>query len=261
MIKYLIRAGLIASLFINTDVFAQGPPITADKPIMLGAKTIVLRTLTEVRETDIGTFTRVPLMFHYLTTANSLVAIHVPYVNASFKGEANREDLSGLGDIQFLGKYQFYTKNAIGKTHRISVKTIQVLPTGEEINIRRISAGTYQSYVGIVSGYETLKYGISTEVGYNLMPDRNQDEFRTKLGFGLPLLKPKFPVRQVNLYFEYTGNWLVEQDAREILYAQGVQYARGRMTFEAALQWPISQTIDRIERRKYSLLLGTRLIF
>ena len=60
---------------------AQGPPITADKPIMLCGGSFTAKTLTEIRHTERGDFTYVPVMLHYLPTSNSLVAIHLPYIN------------------------------------------------------------------------------------------------------------------------------------------------------------------------------------
>lgn len=256
-----IILSLLITLMATASLLAQGPPITIDKPIMLGKKTSTLRGLSEVRKTNRGTFLKVPVKYHYLPTANSLIGLHIPYVSADFRQNEGREDLSGLGDIQLMGKYQFYAKNEIGKTHRISVKTIQSFPTGEEIQVRDISAGVYQGYLGIVSGYETLKYGFSTEIGYNVVSDLDIDELRAKIGFGLPLLKHSFPIRQLNLYFEYIVNWLTELEASEVLYAQGLQYAKGRMTFEAALQWPLQQNLPQPMRRDYSLFFGTRYIF
>ena len=155
---------------------------------------------------------------HYLPTANSLVAVHIPYLTYSFN---NGNSNSTLADIKLLGKYQFYRKDGTGKTFRIAAKTVQSLPTGEDLDVMDLSTGKYSGYYGVVAGYESLKYGISNELGYNWMPDGTMDEFVHKLGFGLPLLKPQYPNKQVNLYFEYTNSWLTERDWYQLLYAQG----------------------------------------
>ena len=140
-------------------------------------------------------------------------------------------------------------------------KTLQTLPTGEELDLMELSTGKYSGYYGIVAGLETLKYGISSEIGYNSMPDGTLDEFRTKLGFGLPLLKPVYPNNQLNLYFEYTSSWLHERDWYQLMYAQGIQYARKNITFDLALQLPLVQDMPDNRKFNYSLFLGTRYTF
>lgn len=252
---------LILGVVTANVAFAQGPPITADKPIMLGSGSIILKTLTEIRNTEGGSFTKVPFMFHYLPTSDMLVAVHVPYTTFSFDEDVNGNNGSYLGDINILGKYQFYRKDGKAKTFRIVAKTFQTLPTGQSFGPDEVSSGTYQGYYGIVAGYESIKYGLSHEIGYNMSPSGTQDEFRVKFGVGLPLLKPTYPVKQINLYFEYSSNWRVETDGYEMLYAQGIQYAKGRLTLEAAVQVPLVQKNIVDFKLKSNVLLGTRYIF
>ena len=186
----IINSICLLLFLVVTEVSSQGPPITADKPIMLGGGSFTTKTLTEIRKTERGTFTYVPLMLHYLPTANSLLAVHLPYIGYNLE---NGGDGGGLADIKIMGKYQFFRKDATGKTFRVVAKTLQSLPTGKELDVMELSTGKYSGYYGIVAGYESLKYGISNEIGYNWMPDGTLDEFRYKLGFGLPLLKPQYP--------------------------------------------------------------------
>jgi len=242
-----------ASIWSVSLSYAQGPPITADKPIMLGAKRKLIKSLTEIRNTDQGTLSRIPIMGHYLPTSNILLAVHIPLV--LYDGN------SDLGDIQFLGKYQFYRKDNTGKTFRIVAKTLQTLPTGPELGVNGISVGQYESYQGVVAGYESIKYGISNELGFNLTPKSNMNELRYKLGFGLPLMKPSYPVNIVNLYFEYSSMWFVNTNNYILLYAQGIQYAKGRLTIETAIQVPLIEEVNQANQRRYSLFLGTRYVF
>lgn len=248
-------------LFFASNLLAQGPPLTSDKPIMLSAKTIVLKTLTEIRHTDAGTFTRAPLMFHYLPKSNMLAAVHLPFVNDKHKGDT-AEVGPQLGDIGLLLKYQWYRFDKTGKTFRSVIKAYQSFPTGERVLNSDINLGTYQLYLGSVSGYETVKHGISFEIGYNIVPDLDEDTFRMKAGFGLPILKPVYPANQVNFLFEYVMNKFTEKDAFELMYTQGVQYARKHFTWEMGVQAPLVQNGTAIDnRRKYSLFLGTRFIY
>ncbi len=128
---------------------------------MLGSKSVILKTLTEVRKQELGIYTRLPLMAHYLPTSNSLIALHIPFVNIN-------KSLDGI--------------NA-------------------------------------------------------------------------------YPVNQLNLYFEYNGNYLVENGTYELLYAQGIQYAFKRLTVETAIQTPLIQSNNLPDQRKYSLFIGTRYVF
>jgi len=256
--KYIFLV-FLGVFLTGSKLAAQGPPITADKPIMLSSKTFIAKTLTEYRSTDFGRFTRVPIMLHYIFHKNALVAVHVPWVTYDFDPGFGL-DGSGLGDMNILLKYQFYRKDKTGKTFRLVGKTLQNLPTGEKLDIHDMSTGLYKSYVAVVAGYETIKYGISGEIGYNLSPKDDTDEFIAKLGFGLPLLKQVYPVKQINLYFEYQYTRAVETGDDILLYAQGIQYARKKLTLETALQIPLYQTALHHGNRNYSLYLGARYI-
>lgn len=240
---------------------AQGPPMTSDKPIMLSAKTFIIKTLTEIRHTDLGTYTRAPLMMHYLPTSDFLFALHLPLVNDKQLGEV-AEVGPQLGDIGLLLKYQWYRFDRTGRTFRSALKAYQTFPSGERVLNNDINLAEYQLYLGSVSGYETVKYGMSFEFGYNLVPELDEDAFRMKAGFGLPILKPVYPVKQVNFLFEYVMNKFTEKDVFELFYTQGVQYARKHFTWEAGVQAPLVQRGDDLtNKRKYGLFFGTRFVY
>lgn len=243
-------------LFGGLLLQAQGPPILGDKPIMLGAKRVVLKTLTEFRQIERGYALKAPLMAHYLPTSNTLVGLYTPLVTYQLDKQAS----IALGDLALVAKYQFFRKDGKGKTFRAVFKTLQTLPTGPKLALEGMSTGQYQGFYSIVAGYETIKYGLNAELGYNYSPMPNLNEVRLKMGAGLPLLKPTYPVNQLNLYFEYQGSYLTTQQRWLLLYAQGIQYAKGRVTVEAALQLPLFQTLLPEQRRIYSLFLGMRYV-
>lgn len=260
--KTWLFAILLSLVFFGNKAFSQGPPITADSPIMLGGGTFLMKTLTEIRFTDHGIFTRIPLMAHYLPTSNTVVSVHFPLVLYNFEnGFMEGENGTTFGDLEIMGKYQFYRKDGKGKTFRMVVKTLQTLPTGKELGIEDMSTGNYESYLSMVAGYETLKYGISSELGYSLSPNGNDDKVKLALGFGLPLLKPTYPVNQLNLYFEYDSEWYTETSGYRLLYAQGIQYAVNDLTLEAAVQIPLVQDVHSFRERNYSIFIGTRYNF
>ncbi len=257
--KLITRLGICLLIIIfNQHIFAQGPPITGDKPIMLGAKRIVLKTLSEYRIDDHRHVLSTPMMIHYLPSSSTLIGLHVPWIKSSLDDE--NQDVSSLGDIQLLAKYQFWRKDEMGKTLRFVAKALQTFGTGEALAYDGISTGFHQSYLSFVIGYETIKYGISHEIGYNQVFDNARSELRHKLGFGLPLKKPSYPVDQVNLYFEYQSSWFPEIDEYMLFYAQGIQYAKNRITLELALQFPLIQQIGIRDERQFSLFIGSRFV-
>ncbi len=254
-------ATALCCLLIGQGAFAQGPPITADKPIMLGEGSWVVKTLTEINVAEQGTYTYAPIMVHYIVKPNILVGVHAPFTHYSFEDAQGNEAGGHFGDLRLLGKYQFLRKDQMGKTFRMVAKTIQNLPTGPDRIFAGERHGAYSGYYGIVAGYEYIKYGISSEVGYQWVPEYNNDALRVKLGFGLPLLKPVYPVNQLNLYFEYASNWEPETGNYRLQYAQGIQYAKNRLTVEASVRVPLAQKVGDGMRYRYGILLGTRYIF
>lgn len=250
--------GSLIAILISSVSFAQGPPITLDKIILLGSNSFTARTLTEYRNTERGDFVYIPFSLSYLPTSNTSVAIDIPFITYDLESGSSG---SGLADIRLTGKYQFYENNKTGKTFRILAKTEQTLPTGEELDLFGLSTGLYQGYYGVLAGYESLKFGITSELGYNWIPDGTLDHLRYKLGFGLPLLKPQFPNKQVNLYFEYSNFWVFERDEYQLLYAQGVQYAGKNYTIDVSVQVPLVNDVAINRELNYSLFLGGRYTF
>lgn len=259
--KYKIILGLILSIGMVSVLKAQGPPITADKPIMLSSGTSLIKTLTEVRVLTQGTFTRAPLMLHHVLTKNVIAAVHIPYISYNFTDGNPLGKGTAFGDVQLMMKYQFLRKDVSHTTLRAVIKTVQTLPTGKNIGLEGISFNQYQSYQGIVVGYEASKYGISNEIGYQITPNSTRDFLTYRIGFGLPLFKQVYPVNQLNLYFEYHNNWYTDIGEYELHYAQGIQYARDQVTVEFAVLVPLVQDIIFREQRDYSLLFGTRFVF
>lgn len=250
---------LIFCLLIVLEVKSQGPPILGDKPIMLAKGNIVLKTLSQYRIDKDKTVLYSPFIIHYIASKNILIGAHLPM----FGLESQEQSMQGvaLADIQLLAKYQFYRKDEMGKTLRMVFKTVQTLGTGKSYNLEDISTSRYQSYFALVSGKETLNYGISNELGWHIDPGLDFNRLRYKLGFGLPLKKQVYPVNQLNLYFEYQNDWYYDSGAFNMLYAQGIQYAKNRTTIEAAIQWPLLQLeVDEEQKRIASFFVGARFI-
>jgi len=256
--QFIYRMLIVICCLSSTYLWSQGPPITLDKIILLGSNSFTARTLTEYRDTERGDFLYIPFSLSYLPTSSTSFTIDIPFINYDFEATGSG---SGLADIRITGRYQFYQKNETGKTFRVLAKTEQTLPTGEELDELGLSTGQYQGYYGVLAGYESLKFGITSELGYNWIPNGTLDHLRHKLGFGLPLLKPQFPNKQINIYFEYTNLWGFERDWYQLLYAQGVQYAGKVFTVEASVQVPLVNDVGENRKLNYSLFFGGRYTF
>ncbi|MGB3852431.1 MAG: hypothetical protein WA958_21180 [Tunicatimonas sp.] len=256
---FLVIRGLLAfgwSLTVHL-VCAQGPPITVDNPIMLGARRVVIQNLTEVRYTDYGTLVRSSWRGSYRPTAHTLVALDAPLVHAA---RPEGEPRHRLGDVQLVGKYQFYRRDRPARTLRAAFKTVQTLPTGPPLGIEDISMGQYQAYGGAVVGYESLRYGVAGEVGYRYVPQHDSDAAAARVSAGLPLLPARYPVRQLTLYGEANAQWFPVTGHRLLLAGGGIQFALRRFIAEAAGQWPIVQQVSEANNRRFSLWLGFRYV-
>ncbi len=262
IMKYIIGIAMASCLLLLVNpASAQGPPITSDKPIMLGQGAWVAKTLTEVNVSQQGAYTYAPIMVHFIVKPDILLGIHAPFTHFNFEDDEGNGKEASFGDLRILGKYQFVRKDQKGKTFRMVAKTLQTLPTGQNRVFAGERLGEYSGYYGIVAGYEYIKYGISSELGYQWVPNTQNDALRVKLGFGLPFLKPTYPVNQLNLYFEYASNWEPETGNYRMLYAQGIQYAKKQLTVEASVRLPLVQNVPDGMEYRYGILLGARYIF
>lgn len=199
----------------------------------------------------------IPLMFEYNIKNNMELGIEVPF--AALSSETRREGLRP-GDLMLKYKYQFLRRDGHGKTVRAGVKLAGMFPTGRPSEVPHVGMGAYQTILGLFAGMESLKYGIVGEAAF-VHFDREHPHFlESRLAFGLPLLTPKYPIKQVTLYFEYEGRWMPESGDHAAYFAQGIQFALGKYALEISFQAPFVEKVPHHFRRDISLLIGTRLI-
>ncbi len=258
---FLVRLSILMFMTLfNILAQAQGPPVTIDKPIMLGAKSLTLQSLSEYREVGERAYFVTPFKAFYLPTSDMSVGVRIPFIMGKSKTETLVKPFSGLGDIQLSYKYQFLRKDQMGKTFRVSAKLMQNIAIGETISNSDINFGQHQTYLGLVSGYETLKHGISSELGYRLVHRSNRHMLHANLGFGLPLLKPVYPSKQLNIMFEYSSVYMPQQDAFALNYVQGVQFVKGAFIIEGGARLPLVRSALDIDQMNFGLLLGMRYV-
>ncbi len=253
-----IRIGLcLAFLLAAGGALAQGPPIMADSPIMLGARKTVIRSWVQFRSYETRDVITAPLMVDYTLTSDLQVGVTLPF-SASL---SHHDPGPGIGDAMVRFKYQFLRRDREAHTFRASGVVRQWLPTGPDIDNFEVGTGAFRTHLAVVAGIEDVRYGLQSELGYVIQTDRMADMAVGKLSFGLPLLKPVFPVKQLTLYFEYEGMYMRDgRDHYALLYAQGIQWARKRWTFDASVECALAQHMPPSYTRRWGLLLGTRVV-
>jgi hypothetical protein len=247
----------IGFMLISTAAWTQGPPIRTDKPIMLGQNKATVRGYYQYFKHAGNHYHLFPLMFEYNVRNNMEVGAELPF--AALSSETRREGLQ-LGDAMLKVKYQFIRRDKPGKTFRAGAKLAGMFPTGRPSEVPHVGMGAYQTIAGVFAGMESLKYGIVGELAYVHFNKLHPNFVESRLAFGLPLLTPSYPIRQVTLYFEYEGRWMPENNDHAAYFAQGVQWAFGRYALEASLQMPLVERVPHHFRRDIALLVGTRII-
>ena len=249
---------LCMQLTLLVRVFAQGPPILLDKPIMLGANKGTVRTLYKNQELKVYDFSTCMLEADY--NVSNFVALGTEIPINFFQNSIV------VGDLNLMAKVQFYNYNRIGKTVRLAAKAKQMFATGKKLETMTLGMGHAMSYLGLLAARESLKLGTQAELGYYFSPSASHLNFLSaKLGFGIPLLKPVYPVNQVNLYFESEGIFAQNHLGKKqygIYLAPGIQYAKKIFTVEASFQFPLGQQFHHLAtyERRSSLLIGGRVI-
>lgn len=237
-----LRAFLMPSLWAMALAFlcsgalaAQGPPILIDKPIMLGAHKGTLRTLAQYGDYHHLDYYALAIMGDYNLRNDLAIALTIP-VAFEKGGDA------GLGDLMLEAKYQFLRKDGMGKTFRVSAKGAATFATGQdEAATMLFGMGTWQTFAGIVAGYESLQLGLVSELGYRTVGGEFDDNLSYKLTFGIPFLAPAYPVKQVTFYGEFSGVTTAWENEHALFAAPGIQYALGPCTYEFSYQFPLYQ--------------------
>lgn len=244
----------LSVLTFADKISAQGPPIYTDSPILLGLEGGAVRTFGKYISKKNATIYVHPFVVPYNLTAKLFIGVGTPYISKMPKGKDHQ---SGMGDVFAFAKYVILQKDKTGKTFRSAVKVSETFPTGKT----NIGSGVYQTSVGIVNGYITTKYGIYGEVSYNIASDNLPDELIYNFAFGLPLLPQKYPPKQLNLYLEFTGDYIVDNKANNLFIAPGVQYIAGRrFLFEGGIQIPLAEDVPETQKTNFMYLLGTRIL-
>ncbi len=219
---------------LTNKLFAQGPPINTDTPILLGLTGGGFRTFGKIISTDLGETFIQPLAIPYNVTTNFQIGVIQSFVTRFPKDGKNQ---SGFGNFSFFAKQMMFQINRRAKTFRGLLKFTQTFPTGAS----NVSADVYSSQIMFVTGYVTLKYGLYGSAGYTFISKNLPDNLVYNFAFGYPLLPQKYPPFQLNLYLELNGQHVYEVDRNLLFLSPGLQFiTSSRLLFETSVQIPIA---------------------
>jgi len=249
---------ILIGMLSGTSVFAQGPPITTETPVMLGLEGNGIRTFGKFISKENATIYVQPIAVPYNITSKFQVGGIFPFKLVTPKGA---ETTAGFADMTVFAKYQLYKKDGKAKTFRVLGMVKQTFPTGKTSSSPAIGSGLSQTYIGLVIGKLTTKQGLYADFGYNITNKNASDSFLYNVSLGLPLLPHKYPQKQLNSYLEFNGNYVFDPKVHTLFIAPGLQFIPGRrILFETSFQIPIVQNNITTNKTKYMVLLGTRFL-
>jgi len=249
---------LIFSVLFSSLVFAQGPPITTQTPVMLGLEGNGIRTFGKiVSKENANAYVQV-FAIPYNISPKFQVGGILPYKSIKPKG---MNAVNGFADMTLFAKYQLYKKDGKAKTFRILANLKQTFPTGNSSNIPSVGTGLSQTYIGLILGKITSVVGVYGDFGYTLSNKEARDSFSYNFSVGMPLLPQKYPQKQVNSFLEFNGNYLFDSNVHTLFISPGLQFIPGRrFLFETSFQIPVVQQNIAVNKTNYMLLLGTRFL-
>ena len=292
-LKVLGATGLFQIL--ATTVFAQGPPINTDTPIMLGLEGGGIRTFAKfVRRTTLlqdgdeipddmdrqVTVRVTPIAIPYnLFSDRFQMGVIVPFVDVDFESTVQDMSSFGIGDMRVFAKYLLYQRDRKKETFRIASKAGVKFPTGDENKMPALGSGSTDYFFSTVAGWIKDRSGIYLEGIYNLNTSHNQvdfgNSFAYNLAFGyrlLPAVYETYPSPQLNGFLEINGtttaksevNGVTNEDSggTTIFLSPGLQFVGGRRWLvEASLQIPIVNEPNGTQlATDWTLSIGTRIL-
>lgn len=251
----IILFGILSTVVMS----AQGPPITAETPIMLGLEGNGIRTFGKFIFRENATVYVQPIAIPYNINAKFQIGAIFPF---KFITPKDSKTTGGFADMTLFTKYQFYKKDGTAKTFRILGIVKQSFPTGKTSSNPAIGSGLSQTFVGLILGKLNTKVGVYSDFGYNITNKSASDNFAYNFSVGVPLLPHKYPQKQLNTFLEFNGNHVFDPKVHTLFISPGLQFIPGRrILFETSFQLPMVQENITTNKTDYMVLLGTRFLF
>lgn len=249
--------GLILGLS-TLPLWAQGPPIITDSALLIGLNGGSFRVFSVFSEGKNGNRLANQMIVPYNVNSQLQLGAGVNYIFLFPEGSSQH---SGIGNINFFIKNEWFRYNAKGKTFRVTGKLNVLIPTSETAPRSTLGTNARGFSPALLASYVTTKWGVYTEAGKQFMSDRQPDPVFYNLAVVVPLLPQKYPPFQINLSWEINGSHIPEMDIEPINITQGLQWIYNEKSlFEIAYQRPV---VDRNAiNNRWNVLFGIRkLIF
>ncbi len=245
-------------LFSTTPLFAQGPPITTQTPVMLGLEGNGIRSFGKfISKENVNIYVQ-PIGIPYNISTKFQIGGIFPYKVVNPK---NGDAVNGFTDLTVFAKYQLYKKDGKAKTFRILANVKQTFPTGKTSTMPAIGSGLSQTYIGLIVGKISTRVGFYSDFGYTITNKGATDSFSYNFSVGIPLLEQKYPQKQLNTFLEFNGNYLIDPNIHTVFVSPGLQWIPGRrFLLETSFQLPILQQNINTNKTNYMLLIGTRFL-
>lgn len=245
-----------------TMLTAQGPPILADKPIMLGEGRGTIRLMYVHQAADRLVADYIMPSADYNIT--NRLSVEGGLMLAKYRGSAD------IGfkpaDAMLSIKYQYFKLDRKGQTIRLAAKgahTFTILK--QHAKIKPTGMANWGTFGGLIVGWETLKFGLVGDFGYvivrDISPNITANFFQAKTAFGIPMLKHAFPVRQLNGYIELEFVDQINATSSAFYVAPGLQFAYGVWAFEIFYQRALAGSGNQSFYPMTSLGGGIRFVY
>jgi len=298
ILKYSTTVGVLLGLLGS---YAQAGPITFNTAMPVAEGNFVLREqVLMMRSGDDSsglkrdmTINGLISVLGYGATAKLALFGSLPYLAKELDTTSIKRSHSGLGDLTLFGRYTVYQHDLPGKTLRVAGFAGVKAPTGEDDKIdafgklppsMQLSSGSWDSFAGIVTTWQTLDYQLDGQIAYRVNGeggDFEGKEFQagnawhldaslqyrlwpSKLGTGVPGFL--YGVMELNIVKQDKNRWAGISDSNSggitIFLSPGIQYVSKRWIWEAVLQKPVVQDLNgKALDNDYVLRSGFRVSF
>ena len=237
---------------VYKQVYAQGPPILTDSPILLGLDGGGVRTFVNYSKFKDGTMIIQPIAIPYNIFSKLQVGIIQPVILSMNFNNINK---FGLGNLSFFTKLQVLQYNKKNETFRGLIKLVQSFKTGKI----SVSPSYSESQIHFVTGYISTRIGIYATIGYSYVSNDLSDYLIYNFSMGFPLLPQVYPPFQLNFFIELQGRQTTEINKNLITVSPGIQLiVSNTFLFESNFQIP---TVNSYNQFEYAGLLGIRYLF
>ena len=87
------------------------------------------------------------------------------------------------------------------------------------------------------------------------------DNFIYNIAFGYPLIAPQYPPKQLNVYLEFNGNYIIDNQQNDLFISPGIQLIpHRRFILETGMQFALIEDVPDNEKTNFKYLLGTRIL-